>query len=81
MFFDDNRTAAERRRDLERAGRRQANGVLARGFLETCVRPLLVKAKLDVGLTGSSDFGDGGELLAEVDGVVYKLTARVDHDD
>jgi len=38
------------------------------------------KPGVDVGLVGSGGFG-AAELLVSVDGVTYKLSARVDHDD
>ena len=81
MFgYEDRRTAQERLRDQDRADRIQAEGVLALGFLKTKVRELLKGAGADVGLAGSGSFGSA-ELLVEVDGVTYRLTARVDHDD
>ena len=79
-MYEDRRTPEERRRDLESADKRQAENLLALGFLKTCVRPLLKKSGADVGLAGSGSFGSA-ELLAEVGGITYKLTARVDHDD
>ena len=45
------------------------------------VRPLLVKAGASVGLVGIGTFGSSAELLVEVDGVTYRLSADVNHDD
>ena len=55
MFFDyqDKRTDEERKRDIEFADKRRANDMLALGCLKNTIRPLLVKAGLDVGLVGS----------------------------
>lgn len=58
----------------------KANNRLARGFLQTCVRPLLQKHGATVGLAGTGTIARA-EMLVEVGGVTYKLTAAVDHDD
>jgi hypothetical protein len=81
MFgYEDRRTEKERLRDLEAADKRQAENLLALGFLKTVVRPRLKEAGVDVGLAGSGVY-NGAELLAEVDGVTYRITASVDHDE
>jgi hypothetical protein len=81
MFgYVDRRTDAERRLDLEAADKRQAEGLLALGFLKNVVRPQLKAAGLEVGLPGQS-YIHGSELLVEMDGVTYRITAKVDHDE
>lgn len=79
MFYEDTRSAEERKRDREAADKRRADSLLARGFLKNSVRPLLAKSGAEVGLVGEG-FILGAELLVEVDGVTYKLTASVNHD-
>ena len=80
MFgYEDKRTEQERLRDLEAADKRRAEDLLSLGFLKTVLRPRLKEAGAEVGLAGTGNFS-GAELLAEVDGVTYKITARVDHD-
>lgn len=82
MFFgyEDKRTQQERLRDLEAADKRRSEKFLALGFLKNTVRPLLKERRADVGLAGEGHIY-GAELLVEVDGVTYKLTACVDHDE
>lgn len=81
MFgYEDRRTPQERQRDLASADKRRAENLLALGFLKSTVRPLLKGVGMDVGLAGEGGFS-GAELLVEIDGVTYKLTARVDHDE
>jgi len=77
-MYEDRRTSEERRRDLERADKRRAESQLAFGFLKNVVRPLLKDTGADVGLTGEGSYA--AELLVEVDGVTYKVSATVDHD-
>lgn len=80
MFgYEDRRTPEERRRDLEFADKRRSEKFLALGFLKNTVRPLLRKSGADVGLAGEG-YISGAQLLVEVDGVTYKLTATVDND-
>jgi hypothetical protein len=81
MFgYEDKRTPAERIRDLEAADKRKSNNMLALGFLKTVVRSRLKEAGAEVGLAGASSY-EGAELLVELDGVTYKICAKVDHDD
>lgn len=81
MFgYEDRRTEKERLRDLEAADKRQAENLLALGFLKTVLRPRLKEAGAEVGLAGTGSYS-GAELLAEVDGVTYRITAKVDHDE
>lgn len=81
MFgYEDRRTEKERLRDLEAADKRQAENLLALGFLKTVLRPRLKEAGAEVGLAGKGSCS-GAELLAEVDGVTYRITAKVDHDE
>lgn len=79
MFFEDRRTAEERKRDIEFNDKRKAENLLAIGCLKNSIRPLLAKAGLDVGLVGTGSFS-GAELLLEIDGVTYALSLRVNHD-
>ena len=80
MFgYEDKRTDKERLRDLEAADKVRADSLLALGFLKTVLRPRLKDSGAEVGLAGTGNFL-GAELLAEVDGVTYKITVRVDHD-
>jgi hypothetical protein len=80
MFgYEDRRTKEERNRDLELADKRNAEGLLSIGFLKTNIRQLLKDSGANVGIVGNGLFGSA-ELLAEVDGVTYKITVRVDHD-
>lgn len=80
MFgYEDKRTPQERIRDLEYADKRRAEKSLALGFLKNTVRPLLKKSGAEVGVAGKDILG--AELLVEVDGVTYKLSASVNHDD
>lgn len=79
MFeYEDRRTEKERLRDLEAADKRRVENLLALGFLKTVLRPRLKDAGAEVGLAGLDI--SGAELLAELDGVTYKITAKVDHD-
>ncbi len=80
MFgYEDRRTEAERNRDLRAADKTRAEGLLALGFLKTSIREMLKNAGADVGIAGTAYFGSA-ELLAEVDGVTYKISVRVDHE-
>jgi hypothetical protein len=78
-FPEDRRTPAERQRDLEAADKRHSNEMLALGFLKNNVLPLLQNAGANTGLVGRGTFGTA-ELLVEMDGVTYKVEARVNHD-
>lgn len=81
MFgFEDRRTEAERRRDLEAADKRKSDNLLALGFLKNEVRPLLNSAGLHVGLAGKGSFGNA-EMLVESAGITFRITASVDHDE
>lgn len=64
---------------MERGDKLRAESLLALGFLENTVRPLLKNAGAEVGLTGKESF-NSASLLVEVGGVTYKLTASVDHE-
>ena len=80
-MWQDRRTPEERRRDLERRDIEAANQKLAIGFLKNIVRPLLKDANEDVGIVGEGRWGEGAEMLSQADGVTYKITVKVDHDE
>lgn len=80
MFgYEDKRTPQERLRDMESNDKRQAEKLLALGFLKSVIRPMLKDAGMEVGLPGLDVLG--AELLIENAGITYKLTLSVDHDD
>lgn len=79
--FNDNRTEEERRRDREYADKRLQRKLLAMGFAEG-IRKLMNEHGGDdvaVGLVGEGLFAP--ELLVQSDGVTYKISVSVDHDD
>jgi hypothetical protein len=78
-MYGDGRTEKERLRAIEATDKRRSETLLALGFLKTVLRPILQKTGANVGLAGNSDY-HGAELLVEVDGVTYRITAKVDHD-
>jgi hypothetical protein len=81
MFgYEDRRTAAERDRDLRQAEKREANALLALGFMKSVVRPLFIEKGANVGLAGKGGYGEA-EILVEVDGVTYKIRASVDNEE
>jgi hypothetical protein len=82
MFgYEDRRTQKERDRDLELSERRQREAVLAQAFLEVIKTRLDGEQNLKVGLVSrGSGWTQDPSLLVESDGVVYSLSAKVDHD-
>lgn len=79
-MYEDRRTPEERRRDLQRQDKNNAERMLALGFLKNTVRPLLKGKGMEVGLAGEGGYCRS-ELLVEVDGITYKIEASVDHDE
>ena len=79
MFYEDRRTPAERDRDLKEREKRDQRSVLAVAFLENLRRRLAGDGSIEVGLVGKGPSGVA-DLLLEVDGVTYKLSAIVERD-
>ena len=78
MFsFEDNRTPAERDRDLKESIKRQANETLAVSVLRN-LKPFLESAGVSVGIPMKDIFA--AKVGLEIDGVVYKLSLSVDHE-